>query len=223
MTLPLRASVSSSERWGNNSAYLTGLSLPSRFRGPAERGGRRAAAAAVSNLLLRIVSAPLPAAVSKRPRAMARLDPMPAWTRSPGPPCESPIQAPAPTTRSPGPRRPGDVLVAAASAVHEGAAEAEDDQDGAAEQHQQPGAHGSGAGQAGVGAGHGGGGRPRADSAVSAARRLGPRPGATQHRPRPFGSAPSGSDPSQELGPRQPHLRLRLQLSGPAPDSPRPS
>lgn len=41
-----------------------------------------------------------------------------------------------------GPRRPGDVLIAAASAMHEGAAEAEGEQDGAAEQ-QQPGAHGS--------------------------------------------------------------------------------
>lgn len=123
---------------------------------------------------------------------------MPAWMQSPGPPpFERPIQAPAPTPRSPGPRRPGDVLIAAASAVHEGAAEAEDDQDGAAEQHQQPGAHGSGTGQARVAAGHRGGGRPRADSAVSAARRLGPRPGATQHRPRPLGSAPAGSDPSQ--------------------------
>lgn len=222
--MPLRASVSSSERWGNNSAYLTGLSLPSRLWGPAERGGRRAAAAAVSNLLLRIVSAPLPAAVSKRPRATARLDPRPRRRLGrgpPAPPFERPIQAPAPTPRSPGPRRPGDVLVAAASAVHEGAAEAEGDQDGAAEQQQQPGAHGSGAGQARVGAGHRGGGRPRADSAVSAARRLGPRPGATQHRPLPFGSAPAGSTPPRALHPRQPRLRLRLPLSGPAPAPPR--
>lgn len=125
---------------------------------------------------------------------------MPAWTRFPDPPHSSaPSRPPPPPPRSPGPRRPGDVLVAAASAVHEGAAEAEDDQDGAAKQHQQPGAHGSGAGLAGVGvgAGHGGGGRPRADSAVRAARRLGPRPGATQHRPHPLGSTPASSDPSQ--------------------------
>lgn len=105
--------------------------------------------------------------------------PIQAWMRSPDPLFERPFQAPAPTSRSPGPRRPGDVLVAAASAVHEGAAEAEGDQDGAAEQQQQPRAHGSRAGQARVKAGHGGGGRPRADSAVSAERRLGPRPGAT--------------------------------------------
>lgn len=69
VTSPLRASVSWSDRWGNNSTYLTGLLLPSRLWGPAERGGRPAAAAAVSNLLLRIVSAPLPASVSKLPRA----------------------------------------------------------------------------------------------------------------------------------------------------------
>ena len=47
------------------------------------------------------------------------------------------------------------MLVAAASAVHEGAAEAEDDQDGAAKQHQQPRAQGSRAGLAGVGVGAG--------------------------------------------------------------------
>lgn len=112
------------------------------------------------------------------------------------------------------------MLVAAASAVHEGAAEAEGDQDGAAEQQQQPGAHGSRAGQARVGAGHRGGGRPRADSAVSAARRLGPRPGATQHRLLPLGSAPAGSTPPRALRPRQPRLRLQPPLSGPAPVPP---
>lgn len=112
------------------------------------------------------------------------------------------------------------MLIAAASAVHEGAAETEGDQDGAAEQQQQPGAHGSETGQAGVRAGHQGGGRPLADSAVSAARRLGPRPGATQHRPHRSAPPPPAPTPPRALRPRQPRLRLRLQLSGPAPALP---
>lgn len=114
--MPLRASVSSSERWGNNSAYLTGLSLPSRFRGPAERGGRRAAAAAVSNLLLRIVSAPLPAAVSNRPRAMTRLDPQPRC-RLGCSPLAPPIRAPHPGPR---PHPPLTWAAAARGCAHSG-------------------------------------------------------------------------------------------------------
>lgn len=143
------ASVCRSERWGNSSAYLTEVSLPTHLCGPAKRGGRPAAAAAVSNLLLRIVSAPLRACVSELPVRTRR-----GWTpvlgagsdTVPDPAIERPSQAPAPTPRSPGPRRPGDVLISAASAMHEGAAEAEGEQDGAAEQ-QQPRAHGSGPGR----------------------------------------------------------------------------
>lgn len=196
--MPLRASVSSSERWGNNSAYLTGLSLPSRLRGPAERGGRRAAAAAVSNLLLRIVSAPLPAAVSKRSRAKARLDPWPRlwFGRGPRPPIRAPHPGPRPHPPltwasaargcarsgcergarrcSRGRRRPGRRCRAAA-----------------ARGSWLPGRPGRGQGPAPRGR--------EAASRLSCQRRAPPRPQARRDPapPPPLGSAPAGSDPSQ--------------------------
>lgn len=200
--MPLRASVSSSERWGNNSVYLTGLSLPSRCRGPAERGGRRAAAAAVSNLLLRIVSAPRLAAVSKRPRAAARLDPQPGCQLGRGSPIlpfQRPIQAPTPTPPltwaaaargcarsgcergarrcSRGRRRPGRRCQAAS----------------AARGSWLPGRPGRGRGRGRAWRGR------EAASRLSCQSRAPPRPQARRDPapPPPLGSTPASSDPSQ--------------------------
>lgn len=60
----------------------------------------------------------------------------------------------------------------------------------------------------------------REPTQLSAPRRLGPRPGATQHRPLPLGSAPAGSTPPRALRPGQPRLRHPLQLTAPAPAPP---
>lgn len=221
MTSPLRASVSRSERWGNSSAYLTGLSLPSHLCGPGKRGGRPAAAAAVSNLLLRIVSAPLWACVSELAARTKR-----GWTPGPyvgsdsvldPPRIELPSQAPTPTPRSPGPRRPGDVLIAAASAMHEGAAEAEGEQDGASEQ-QQPRAHGSGPGRGRRRVPRG----PEAATDSLSAPRAASAPGPALASTAPAARLrPRRLDPAPGTRTRQPRLRLRLQLAGPAPAGPR--
>lgn len=224
--MPPRASVSWSDRWGNNSAYLTGLSLPSRLWGPAERGGRQAAAATVSNSLLRIVSAPLPAAVSKPPpRAKARLTPGldSGLDAVPRPPIRAPLPGPRPHLPltwaaaargcarsgcergarrcSRGRRRPGRRCRAAA----------------AARDSWLPGRPGQGQGRARRGR--------EAASRLSCQRRAPPRPQAPRDLapPPPLGTAPAGSDPAQ--GARSPPTTSPTPAprSGSAPVLPRPS
>lgn len=172
--------------------------MSSRLWGPAERGGRRAAAAAVSNLLLRIVSAPLPAVLSEPPRAMARLDPRPRRRTGHGPPAPHPSAHPGPR-----PHPPLTWAAAARGCAHSGC---------------ELGARRCSRGRrrprrrcrAAVGAqgpwrGRPGRGQGRATKGWETVRRLScqrrapaqPQAGRDPHRPRPLCSAPSGSDPSQ--------------------------
>lgn len=216
------ASVCRSERWGNSSAYLTGLSLPTHLCGPAKRGGRPAAAAAVSNLLLRIVSAPLRACVSELAVRTRR-----GWTPVPG---AGPNAVPRPRDRAPqsGPR-PHPPLTWAAAArgcAHSGcerdARRCSRGRRRAGRRCRATAARGSwlralpGSAPGAKGAG----GRDRL--AVSAARRLGPRPRAHQHRPHrsapppPARPRPGHADPPTTSPPPASALRTRPRTATPS-------
>lgn len=186
--------------------------------GPAKRGGRPAAAAAVSNLLLRIVSAPLRACVSGLAVRTRR-----GWTPVLGAGSDA---VPRPRDREPQPGpRPHPPLTWAAAArgcAHSGC---ERDARRCSRGRRRAGRRCRAAAARGswlvVGAGaEGAGGCDRL--AVSAARRLGPRPRAHQHRPRRSAPPPLArprpghADPPTTSPPPALALRTRPRTATPS-------